>query len=193
MAWMHTAIDVMLGLDRRTVRAGKERMESSQVGSVGQSVNQSINQSINQSTALHGGPSRHPDQIRSDSTQLNSTQLRSSRIRSANRVVASRPILNEAWWGGGVRRGDADAMRCTSPAAADDFYSLLACLLACLLAGLLAGLVNNLLDRRNCSSCWCSPSWLVFRHRALQISLDHFTRTPGPSLGAGSGNPSVRV
>ena len=52
------------------------------------SVGQSINQSINQSTALHRGPRRQPDQIRSDSTQLNS-----DRIRSAGRVVASRPIL----------------------------------------------------------------------------------------------------
>jgi hypothetical protein len=94
------------------------------VPSVGQSINQSINQSVNQSTALHRGPRRQSDQIRSDSTQL---EIGSD---PRTRVVASRPILTAGvvWWG--VRRGDADAMRCNPPAAADDFL-FFACLLAC--------------------------------------------------------------
>jgi hypothetical protein len=172
-------------------------MESSQVGSVGQSVNQSINQSINQliNQSIHCLARRtqqtpRSDQIRFNSTQLNSTQIKPDQVREPCRRVSSDIERGVVGWGCAARRCRCDAMHFSRSRRRFLFF---ACLLACWLAGLLAGLVNNLLDRRNCSSCWCSPSWLVFRHRALQISLDHFTRTPGPSLGAGSGNPSVRV
>ena len=106
------------------------------VPSIGQSINQSIN-------PLPCTADPADNLTRSDQIQLNSTQIGSD---PRTRVVASRPILKAGvvWWG--VRRGDADAMRCNPPAAADDFLFF-----ACLLAWL-AGLVNNFLDRCKFSS-----------------------------------------
>jgi hypothetical protein len=139
MAWMHTAIDVMLGLDRRTVRAGKERMESSQVGSVGQSVSQSINQSINQliNQSIHCLARRTPqtprsDQIRSDSTQLNSTQIKPDQVREPCRRVSSDIERGVVGWGCAARRCRCDAMHFSRSRRRFLFF---ACLLACWLAG----------------------------------------------------------
>lgn len=147
------------------------------VPSVGQSVSQSINQSIN---PLPCTADPADNLTRSDQIQLNSDRIRSADpcCRVSSDIESGRGVV-----GCGVRRGDADAMRCNPPAAADDFLffaCLPACLLACLLAGWLAGLVNNFLDGANSPA---EPLVGLSAPGSLQISLDHLTLTHRSFLG----------
>jgi hypothetical protein len=116
-------------------------MESSQVGSVGQSVNQSINQPINQSinplpcTADPADNQIRSDQIQLNSTQLNSTQIKPDQVREPCCRVSS--DIETRRGGVGVC-GAAMQMRCDALLPQPPTISILCLLAACLLACWLA-------------------------------------------------------